>query len=319
MGDAPLPRDLPVCHPPRAGLIVLLGPTASGKTGLAIALAERYGFPLLSADSRQVYRSMDVGTSKASAEERRRVPHGLIDLRDPDQPMTVREFQTAAEAAIADCHARRLTPLLVGGSGLYLAAITRGLTPPDVPPQPLLREQLDRLGQGWAHGLLSRADPASAARISPSDRPRTQRALEVLYATGRPSSSQQRRCPPSYPVLELGLNPADLHERINRRTAAMFRGGLLQETAVLMGRYGADLPMLDTPGYAEARQVLRRQLGLEQAIAITARRTRQLARRQLSWFRSQHSPRWLSSDDPDAARAELTGWAEASAVDGLRL
>ncbi|KKZ15090.1 MAG: tRNA delta(2)-isopentenylpyrophosphate transferase, partial [Candidatus Synechococcus spongiarum 142] len=238
------------------GLIVILGPTASGKSALALDLACHLNLPILNGDSRQVYRGMDVGTAKATPAQQRLAPHCLLDLRDPDQPMTVQEFQVLAQQCILGFHRRGITPLLVGGSGLYVAAISQGLRPPALPPQPALRRQLTALGQPHCHGLLRCADPVAAHRIHPNDAVRTQRALEVIYGTGCAHSLQQSRCPPTYPILEIGLAPEDLHHRIHQRTAAMVAGGLLEETQQLMERFGVELPLLQTMGYREACQLL---------------------------------------------------------------
>jgi tRNA dimethylallyltransferase len=276
-------------------VIVLLGPTASGKTELGIAIARALDLAVLSVDSRQLYREMDIGTAKPTAQQRSAVRHELLDLRRPDQPINLQEFRAEAEQAIAAEHRRRRIALLVGGSGLYLKAITQGMTPPAVPPQPQLRAQLDALGQTHCHALLQTADPAAAARIMPRDAVRTQRALEVLYATGRPLSAQQGAAPPPWRVLELGLNPPDLRQRIARRSEALFAEGLVAETRGLVERYGADCPLLDTIGYGEARAVLTGELSEAAAIALTTRRTQQFAKRQRTWFRRQHAPLWLGA------------------------
>lgn len=280
------------------GLIVILGPTASGKSALALDMACHLDLPILNGDSRQVYRGMDVGTAKATPAQQRLAPHCLLDLRDPDQPMTVQEFQALARQCILRFHRRGITPLLVGGSGLYVAAVTQGLRPPALPPQPALRRQLAALGQPHCHGLLRCADPVAARRIHPNDTVRTQRALEVIYGTGRALSLQQRRRPPTYPVLEIGLDPEDLHQRIHQRTAAMVTGGLLEETQQLMERFGPELPLLQTMGYREACQLLTGRMDRQQAVAAINRRTRQYAKRQLTWFRGQHRPHWLTSPQP---------------------
>jgi len=278
-------------------VIVLLGPTASGKTALAIELAEALDLAVLSVDSRQLYRHMDVGTAKPTAAQRARVRHELLDLRDPDQPINLQEFRAIAEAAIAAEHRRRGIALLVGGSGLYLKALVDGLAPPAVPPQPALRAQLTSLGQPLCHQLLRQADPTSAARIAPADAVRTQRALEVLYATGIPAAAQQGRRPPNWRVLELGLNPTDLEARIRHRTRNLYDEGLVAETEGLIQRFGATCPLLDTIGYGEARRLLAGDLDREAAIALTERRTRQYAKRQRTWFRRQHRPQWLEGAD----------------------
>lgn len=314
----------PGAHPdpaPGADLplvIALLGPTASGKTALAIELAEALDLAVLSVDSRQMYRHMDVGTAKPSPEQRARVRHELLDLRDPDQPLTLQEFTALAGSAIAAEHRRRGVALLVGGSGLYLKALLAGLQPPAVPPQPALRAQFAALGQTVCHQLLRQADPRAAERIAPADAVRTSRALEVLYATGRPLSAQQSLQPPPWRVLELGLDPADLPQRIQRRTVALFAGGLVEETAQLIDRFGADCPLLATIGYGEAVRLLQGELARDAAIALTERRTRQYAKRQRTWFRRQHQPLWLTGAAGAAAsEADVLQQALRAATGGL--
>ena len=279
-------------------VVVLLGPTASGKTALGIQLAQALQLDVINVDSRQLYREMSVGTAKPTEAQQAAVPHRLLDLRDPDQPLTLQEFQSLAMDAVNASIDARGGALLVGGSGLYLKSLTGGLKPPAVPPQPLLRHQLERLGQATCHGLLCQADPASGARIAAADAVRTQRALEVLYATGRTMTAQQGASPPPWRVLELGLDPTDLKQRIVQRTHQLYAEGLVEETAQLRDRYGHELPLLQTIGYGEALQVLDGNLTRPQAITITTKRTQQFAKRQRTWFRRQHQPHWLRSEDP---------------------
>ncbi|MCT0228389.1 tRNA (adenosine(37)-N6)-dimethylallyltransferase MiaA [Synechococcus sp. CS-1331] len=281
-------------------VIVLLGPTASGKTDLAIALARALDLAVLNVDSRQLYRQMDVGTAKPTAAQRAQARHELLDLRDPDQPLNLQEFRAIAEAQLNAELARKPLALLAGGSGLYLQAITQGMNPPAVPPQPQLRAQLAALGQPLCHQLLRQGDPVAAGRIAAADAVRTQRALEVLYATGRPLSEQQGATPPPWRLLELGLNPANLEARIAERTRALYGQGLVAETEALIGRYGPELPLLDTIGYAEARQLLAGTLTEAEAGALTQQRTRQFAKRQRTWFRRRHRPCWLAGEDEAA-------------------
>lgn len=294
-------------------VLVLLGPTASGKSALALELAGRFDLTVLSVDSRQLYAGMDIGTAKPTAAERARVRHGLLDLRPPDRPLNLQEFRQAAEAAIAAEHQRRGVAFLVGGSGLYLQALTQGLQPPAVPPQPALRAQLAALGPATCHQLLRQADPEAAGRIDPADTVRTQRALEVLYATGRPLSSQQSQRPPAWRVLELGLDPSDLRQRIARRTRSLYADGLVAETQQLARRYGPNLPLLQTIGYGEALQLLAGELSEAEAIHRTDQRTRQYAKRQRTWFRRRHDPLWL---DPAAGASDLLR-AAVGAVEGV--
>ena len=298
MSQAESPAASGTANPDQGLVIVLLGPTASGKTALGIALAQALDLAVLSVDSRQLYTEMDIGTAKPTPAQRAAVRHELLDLRRPDQPINLQEFRAEAEQAIAAEHARRGIALLVGGSGLYLKAITQGMTPPAVPPQPQLRAQLDALGQPLCYQLLVAADPAAGARIMPNDAVRTQRALEVLYATGVPLSAQQGATPPPWRVLELGLNPPDLKQRIALRTAGLYAEGLVEETRRLVERYGDGCPLLDTIGYGEARAVLHGELQEAEAIALTTRRTQQFAKRQRTWFRRQHQPLWLDGADP---------------------
>ncbi|MCP9941983.1 tRNA (adenosine(37)-N6)-dimethylallyltransferase MiaA [Cyanobium sp. ATX 6E8] len=294
----------PTQPPSQPLVIVLLGPTASGKTDLAIGLARALDLAVLNVDSRQLYRHMDVGTAKPTAAQQAQARHELLDLRDPDQPINLQEFRAIAEAQLnAELGRPRVSgppvALLAGGSGLYLQAITQGMEPPAVPPQPQLRAQLAALGQPLCHQLLRQGDPTAAGRIAAADAVRTQRALEVLYATGRPLSSQQGTTPPPWRVLELGLNPGDLKARIAARTRALFAAGLVAETEALIRRYGAELPLLDTIGYAEARQQLAGELNEADAIALTEQRTRQFSKRQRTWFRRRHAPIWLEGRSPE--------------------
>jgi len=290
---------LPSTPPPL--LIAVVGPTASGKTDLAIALAQALNRSVLNIDSRQLYRGMDVGTAKPTALQQQAAPHELIDLRDPDQPLNLQEFTALAKAAVEKQFQRfdhnRPVALLAGGTGLYIKALTQGMAPPAVPPQPQLRRQLDDLGQAQCHQLLAAADPTAAARIAAADAVRTQRALEVIYATGRPLSGQQSCTPPNWTVLELGLNPPDLRSRIERRSHNLFEQGLLAETEALIAHYGPDLGLLNTIGYDEARRHLAGQISRSEAVAGTSQRTRQYAKRQRTWFRRQHNPLWLDGTD----------------------
>ncbi len=289
---------MPPPEPGREPLVIaLLGPTASGKTALGLEIAAALDLAVLSVDSRQLYRHMDVGTAKPTRAQRERVRHELLDLREPDQPINLQEFVSLARQAIAAEHRRCGVALLVGGSGLYLKALLQGMTPPRVPPQPLLRQQFQVLGQVRCHQLLRQGDPAAAARIAPADAVRTQRALEVLYATGRPLSQQQSFQPPPWRLVELGLDPDDLSQRIGQRTARLYADGLVEETARLIERFGDTCPLLDTIGYGEAKRLLAGEMAEREAAALTERRTRQYAKRQRTWFRRQHRARWLDGAD----------------------
>jgi tRNA dimethylallyltransferase len=286
----------------RPGLIVICGSTATGKSGLALALAERLETVILSADSRQVYRGFDIGTAKPTALERLQVPHYLIDLCEPTASFTLAQYQQQARELIANFHQRGQTPLLVGGTGLYIQAIAQGLIIPPVAPQPNLRSQLANHGQHHVYQWLQQIDPISAQRIHANDQVRTLRALEVYYVTGVPLSLQQGQQPPLYPILHLGLDcpQADrLTARIQRRTAQMLEMGWLKEVEQLANQYGQELPLLNTLGYQELRQHLAGEISLTQAIDLIVLHTRQFAKRQRTWFRAVSEVIWFDADQPD--------------------
>ena len=273
---------------PTAGLIIILGATATGKTSLAIALAQHLHAPILSADSRQVYRDLDIGTAKPSLEERQGVPHYLIDIIDPDQTLTLADYQDQAQALIAKFHSDGVTPILVGGSGLYIKAIASGLQIPRVPPQPDLRSQLEELGQNYCYQLLQQVDPMGAVKIHRNDQIRTMRSLEVFYVTGIPLSAQQSEHPPNYPIVQIGLECADLdayRQLVSDRTEQMLSQGWLDEIRDLQNRYGADLPLLKTLGYGEMSDYLANKIDLATAKELTITHTCQFAKRQRTWFR----------------------------------
>ena len=279
-------------------VIVLLGPTASGKTALSLKLAKELNLSVLNIDSRQLYTGMDIGTSKPTKQEQLQIPHYLLDLRPPDRPITLQEFKLKALTSIHQSFNSRGIAFLVGGSGLYLKALISGYCPPKVSPQVELRSQLGLLGQKTCHSLLKEADPIAASSISPADSVRTKRALEVLYATGKPISTQRRFSPPPWHVIDLGLDPFDLRQRIAERTKQLYRNGLINETEKLIKRFSEDLPLLQTIGYREALQVLQGHLKEPQAVSLTTIRTQQFAKRQRTWFRKQHNPCWLNDQEP---------------------
>ncbi|WP_024544548.1 tRNA (adenosine(37)-N6)-dimethylallyltransferase MiaA [Picosynechococcus sp. NKBG15041c] len=284
-----------------APLIVICGATATGKSGLALKLAEKLDTVILSADSRQIYKEFDIGTAKPSAAELEQVPHYLIDICEPTETLTLAEYQAQAQALIAQFHAGDKPVFLVGGTGLYIKAITKGLKIPRVSPQANLRQQLTELGQIHSYKLLQQVDPTACEKIHPNDQVRTLRALEVFYVTGAPISQQQGENPPSYPILEIGLdcNPDHLDERIRQRTHQMVDQGLVAEVERLGQKYGWDLPLLNTLGYAEFRDYIQGRDTLAGAIANTALHTRQFAKRQRTWFRANSDIHWLDNTAPD--------------------
>jgi len=287
----------------RGQTIVICGATATGKSRLAIEVAQQLGSSILSADSRQVYREFDIGTAKPTREEQQLVPHYLIDLCDPTETLTVADYQQYCTDLIECEHAQRpeSPPLLVGGTGLYIKAVAKGLKIPRVPPHPELRCQLEGLGQSYCYQVLQQLDVAAAFKIHPNDATRTLRALEVCYVTGRPMSEQQGENPPNYPILQLGLHcePQAFDRRLRKRTHQMVEMGFVKEVDRLCRRYGTDLPLLNTLGYAEMKRYLADDMALDEAIEQTVLHTRQFAKRQRTWFKAYPEIEWFDADAPD--------------------
>jgi len=266
---------------------------------LAIELAERLGSVILSADSRLVYREFDIGTAKPTPEDRQRVPHYLIDICQPTETLTVADYQDQAQQLINN--ALGSAPLLlVGGTGLYIKSIVRGMKIPRVAPHPELRSQIEALGQFQCYQLLKQIDPIAANKIHANDQVRTLRALEVYYITGRPISEQQGENPPDYPILQIGLNcePEVLTHRIQRRTEEMIEKGFVQEVEQLCQKYGTELSLLQTLGYQEIKQYLAGDIALDIAKELTVLHTRQFAKRQRTWFRAVSEIQWFDAENP---------------------
>jgi len=296
--------------------VLLMGPTASGKSAVALELAARLPVEIVSVDSAQVYRGMDIGTAKPDGETRARVRHHLLDLIDPDQAYSAARFRIDALAAIADIRARGRVPLLVGGTMLYFKALREGLS--DLPPaNAAVRARLDTraAGEGWRalHAELARLDPATAARLDPTDSQRIQRALEVYELSGRPISALQgaRQKPAEAGFLSLALIPhdrAELHRRIANRFDAMLAGGLVDELSGLRRRFHLDpsMPSMRCVGYRQAWQFIDGVGDRDELRARGAAATRQLARRQLTWLRSLQEQTF----DAYAPRVadDVTGW-----------
>jgi tRNA dimethylallyltransferase len=291
-------------------VLAVVGPTASGKTELAIEVAERLGAEVVSADAMLVYRGMDIGTAKPTPEERARVPHHLVDLVDPGEEFSVARFQPLARAAIADVLGRGSLPLLVGGSGLYFHAVVDdfGFPPTDPAVRARLEAEAAEAGQAELYRRLAAADPPAAARIQPQNLRRTVRALEVIELTGQPFSSFRRAMdtPVSrYRLTVLGLDPGPelLRARVAQRVAAMAEAGLVEEVRRLAGR-----PLSRTArqalGYKELLDAMDQGLPVAGALDAVARRTRAYARRQLAWFRRDPRVRW-STLPPGPERVAL--------------
>lgn len=282
-------------YPP---LIVICGATATGKSGLALQLDQRLNGQIISADSRQIYRELDIGTAKPSQKEQALVPHHLLDICDPTETLTLAQYQEKAQSLI---YSLPSPLLLVGGTGLYLKSIVKGLKIPRVSPHPLLREQLQGLGQKFCYQMLSQVDPVAVTKIHANDEIRTLRALEVFYVTGQPISEQQGENPPNYPILQIGLDSdaIALQKRIENRVYQMIEMGLVAEVSFLINKYGWDLTLLNTLGYAEIKAHLLDNCSLEEAIAEIIIHTRQFAKRQRTWFRAYPEIQWFDATAPD--------------------
>jgi tRNA dimethylallyltransferase len=292
-------------------LVIILGPTASGKTSLSIALGTLFDGEIVSCDSVAVYRGLEIGSAKPSAEQRELVPHHLLDVVAPDAFYTAGDYAREARTAVADIAGRGKLPIVTGGTGLYLRALLQGLF---AGPQrsEALRERLLRKaetrGQAWLHRILKRLDPASAARIHVNDVAKVIRAIEVTLAASQPMSEawkDGREALSGYRILRIGLDPerAALYERINARARGMFAEGLIEETRELIARYGRP-PALASLGYRQAALYLEGESTLEQAISAASQGHRNYAKRQLTWFRREPEVCWLRGfgDDPDVRK-----------------
>ena len=289
-------------------LLVVAGPTASGKTALALHLAEALNGEIVSCDSVAVYRLMDIGSAKPTAEERARIPHHCLDLYWPDEPCTAGDYARHARAAIADIRDRGKLPIVAGGTGLYLRALLEGLAPAPPRDEALrnrLRERSAALGSSYLHRILQRLDPRAAELIHANDEPKLIRSIEVTLAARRPQTAQwtEGRDPLlGYRVIQFGLGPGRklLYERINYRAAAMFERGLVAETDTLRSRFGEDCRALTSLGYAQAKAILRGEMIVAEAVTAAQQGHRNYAKRQLTWFRRDAAMRWLDGfgDDP---------------------
>lgn len=285
-------------------LVVIAGPTGTGKSELALDVAERIGGEIVNFDSVQIYRGFDIGSAKPTPEQRGRVPHHLVDIADADQEINAADFGLRARAVCEEIRARDKRPVLVGGTFFYLRAILSGL--PEMPGRDdEVRRRIHRIastsrGSALLHRWLSRVDPQSAGRIAVADRHRVERALEVWITSGRPISSWN---PPTgneeLPAVKIALSlpRPDLVRRLDERVVTMFQRGLLDETRELLVRYSPAARPFSSIGYREAAAVVRGEQPLEQAIAETQRRTRAYAKRQMTWLRSERNVQWLDASD----------------------
>jgi len=281
-------------------IVVILGPTGVGKTDVGVLAAEAAGAEIISADSIQVYREMDIGTAKPTVEQRSRVPFHLIDVANPDEQFNAARFQTLALSALRSIQERGGQVFIVGGTGLYIRALLDGFSLAPPPHDPLVRERLQAEAQ--TSGLetlykrLQAVDPAAAARIHPNDAVRIIRALEVFELTGQPISNQQKRQTLSQPMLKFGLTlpRAELYERIERRVDAMLSEGFLQEVEALLAKgYSASLSSMKSLGYKHLSDHLQGKCSFEEAVDLLKRDTRRFSKRQMTWFRQEPDVLWL--------------------------
>jgi tRNA dimethylallyltransferase len=289
-------------------LLVVLGPTGSGKTALSLDLAERFGGEIVNCDSVALYRDFDIGTAKPTPEERARVPHHLFDVADPLTQVTAGEYARQARQVLREISARHKLPIVVGGTGLYLRALLEGLFPGPRRSEELrerLRSRSRSKGAGYLHRLLARLDKLASDKINPHDAPKLIRAIEVCLASRQQITTmwkQGREPLQGFHILRLGLDPdrQALYQRINRRAEQMFSSGLLDETARLHEEYGNRAWALGSLGYRQAGQLLSGELSRAAALAAAQQGHRNYAKRQMTWFRREPEVRWLRGfgDDP---------------------
>jgi tRNA dimethylallyltransferase len=297
----------------KATLILLVGPTGVGKSDIAIQLAERIGSEIVSADSRLFYRGMDIGTAKPTLADRMRAPHHLIDIAEPDEILSLAVFQQRAHEAILNIQARHRLPLVVGGTGQYVRAIAQGWMPPEVKPDPRLRQELENIArtkvnsmneksaEDWLHDKLGSLDPVAADKIDARNFRRTIRALEVILMTGRKFSEQRGQANSPYHVITIGLTRPrpELYTRIDERIDSMFQAGFLDEVRGLLAKgYTAGLPSMSAIGYREGIEVVEGKIDLEAAKVKMRRATRIFVRRQANWFKSDDPEiKWFVADE----------------------
>ncbi|MGO8932416.1 MAG: tRNA (adenosine(37)-N6)-dimethylallyltransferase MiaA [Terracidiphilus sp.] len=306
---------------PEPLIVILLGPTGSGKTVLSLELAERFGGEIVSCDSVAVYRGMELGTAKPTKEERARVPHHLIDVVEPDEAFTAGEYSRLARESLQKIKVRKHLPIVTGGTGLYLRALTEGLFAGPARREDLrarLRRSAERNGAAWLHRLLRRLDAATAERIHANDTAKLIRAIEVCVAARSPLSTllqhQGKNPLAGFRLMRIGLNPprAALYRRLNERCAAMFAAGLVEETRGLLGRFGP-VKALDSLGYRQARGVLDGTMSEQDAIKAAQQGHRNLAKRQMTWFRREPEVQWIEGfgDEAGTVRA-ATGLVQSA-------
>lgn len=279
-------------------IIVICGATATGKSGLALELAQRLNTSIISADSRQIYQEFDIGTAKPTLSEQNLIPHYMIDICKPTENLTLAQYQEQVTNIINN-HQNSPPLLLVGGTGLYIKSIVKGLKIPRVSPQLDLRKQLESFSISEIYNWLKQVDIKAAEKIHPNDQFRIIRALEVYYTTGKPISEQQGENPPPYPILQIGLDcDVDfLRLKIKKRVEKMLELGLVKEVENLINKYGENLPLLNTLGYQEIKQYLQGDISLSDAQKLIITHTAQFAKRQKTWFKAYPEINWFNVDD----------------------
>jgi tRNA dimethylallyltransferase len=293
--------ERPITVPPDPLLVVILGPTGSGKTTLSLALAQRFHAEIVNCDSVAMYREFEIGTAKPTAAQRQQVSHHLLDFVDPTDFITAGEYGRRAREVLAQLKDRGALPIVVGGTGLYLRALLEGLFPGPQRSDELrarLRVRAEAQGNQFLHGILSRLDPAAAAKIHANDVSKVVRAIEVCLASRRPMSElwkQGQAGLQGFRIVRLGLDPERqrLYPRINLRARRMFEGGLVDETAGLLKKYGNAAQPFNALGYKQAIQLLKGEINLETAIQAAQQAHRNYAKRQMTWFRREPEVKWL--------------------------
>ena len=300
-------------------LLVIVGPTGSGKTALSLHVAEKLRGEIVSCDSVAVYRELEIGTAKPSREERRRVPHHMIDIAGPTELVTAGDYSRQARQTIAGISARGHLPVVVGGTGLYLRALLEGLfagPPRSEELRARLRERARDRGPQYLHRMLRRLDPTAATAVHANDVAKVVRALEVSLSARRPMTDLWRKGRDpllGYRIVRFGLNPSRerLYQQINERAEKMFAGGLVEETRALRERYGNSARPLDSLGYKQAAQFLASELSLSEAIAAAQQAHRNYAKRQITWFRREPDVHWIAGFGSDAAvEKQCMDWIE---------
>lgn len=282
-------------------IVVVVGPTASGKTGLAIQLAKKFNGEVISGDSRQIYRGMDIGTAKPTKKETEEIKHYLIDIKNPNETYTAADFKNDALRAIKKILDRGKLPIIAGGTGLYVKAVVDNLDIPAVKPDPAFRAELEHdistKGLAAVYEKLVRLDPETAYIVDPYNPRRVIRALEITHATKKPFSEQRRKGEQLWHAMKIGiaLPRETLVKKIDDRVHAMMREGLVDEVQNLMRRYGADIPALDAIGYREIIDAIKGKCSMSEATSAIKQNTRQFARRQLTWFRADPEIRWIET------------------------